>query len=350
MKRVVVLAFVAFSCASCAGVMMNAAISQRDLPRIQEKLSGGYNVNSRDRFEGVSALMWAATTGWAEGVAALLDAGANPNLKDNTGATALMRAAGVGMYTIPLWGGKGTNYREVCELLTDHGADVNVQDERGTTALMYAAPYRDREVLGCLLEHGADKTVRNADGLYAWTFAALGSYHQREGNVQTFVDQLMEPEATLDPDKAFLFFPAEFIQLSRRGPEGDKELKSSLVRTWRRIALGGGSSAGHVAKLVVVEPGEINLHVDLNAAISGDDHFLPETPSRDLRDLVVREWGSLAGKTAKVRGQRDLSLHAEGGKAYMLWYDVSRLVGKGNERSADGNVRLVRLDPGRSRR
>ena len=89
------------------------------------------------------------------GVRTLLDQGANIDyiwlIQD---ATALMGAA---LY----------EYNDVAELLLERGANPNIQDDDGFTALMLSAvQYRDNntEIIELLLAHGANLHIRNNDG------------------------------------------------------------------------------------------------------------------------------------------------------------------------------------------
>ncbi len=68
------------------------AIKNRDLEAVHEGIDAGDDVNARDD-SGETALMKAARAGLGEVVTALLAAGAEPTLTDNIGETALQKAA-----------------------------------------------------------------------------------------------------------------------------------------------------------------------------------------------------------------------------------------------------------------
>ncbi|HLF83886.1 MAG TPA: ankyrin repeat domain-containing protein [Blastocatellia bacterium] len=91
---------------------------------------------------GKTPLMQAALYGDAESVRLLLDKGADPNLRNEAGATALMWAV---------------NDLEKTRLLLDRGADVNARSEDSRTSLLIAAgQFGSREVVKLLLDRGAD--------------------------------------------------------------------------------------------------------------------------------------------------------------------------------------------------
>lgn len=72
----------------------------------------------------------------------LLDKGAQVNLQDKDGTSALMQASRDGKY-------------DVAKLLLERGALTDLQDKNGTTALMFSSQNKNLEVLGLLLESGA---------------------------------------------------------------------------------------------------------------------------------------------------------------------------------------------------
>lgn len=84
----------------------------------------------------------------------------NPDEKDNSGKTFLMKAAQAG------------NVEKIRQLLYSN-ANVNLKDNDGWTALMYAVRYSESyECVEELLQAGADSTIRNNYGLSAIILSA----------------------------------------------------------------------------------------------------------------------------------------------------------------------------------
>jgi ankyrin repeat protein len=54
---------------------------------------------------------------------------------------------------------------EAIDLLIDHGADIDVQNADGRTALMLAAQVGDEELIDYLLDYGADKLIKDNTGM-----------------------------------------------------------------------------------------------------------------------------------------------------------------------------------------
>lgn len=84
-----------------------------------------------------------AQAGWAEGVRALLDRGANANARGADGSTPLMGAAAKGSLS-------------AVQLLIERGAWLNDLDNDGDGALFYALDKARFEVADCLVATGAD--------------------------------------------------------------------------------------------------------------------------------------------------------------------------------------------------
>ena len=82
----------------------------------------GADPNSRDRWYGQTALMWAAAAGRVDVARLLINAGADVNVVDVEGSTALMFASSNGHLIL-------------AEMLLDRGADIGIANRAGDTAL-----------------------------------------------------------------------------------------------------------------------------------------------------------------------------------------------------------------------
>ncbi|GGP19728.1 hypothetical protein GCM10007981_04580 [Thermocladium modestius] len=121
-----------------------------DAKKVKTLLEAGADPNTKDEY-GSTPLHWAALKGHLDVVELLLKHGADPNVKDEDGSTPLHDAA---------WNG----HADVVELLLKHGADPNVKDEDGSTPLHDAAWNGHADVVELLLKHGADPNTKNEYG------------------------------------------------------------------------------------------------------------------------------------------------------------------------------------------
>jgi len=123
-------------------------------------IDAGADVNVRDAY-GVTAMMFAAICGSVEVIKRLIDAGADVNARDVDGRSVLIEALttendmSVSTIRSLVEAGANANIRisggvtplmlaadgepEVLQMLIDAGGDVNARDDRGATALMRAA-------------------------------------------------------------------------------------------------------------------------------------------------------------------------------------------------------------------
>jgi len=121
------------------------------------------NVDGQDE-EGDTALMWASAWGYTDIVRRLLDLGADFNLQNDEGDTALLRTS---------WR-VGNNRGALWELLKQEGIDVNHQDNEGYTALMGVSSRGLRLIfVRRLLQLGANPNLENKEGETALSFANL---------------------------------------------------------------------------------------------------------------------------------------------------------------------------------
>jgi uncharacterized protein len=130
------------------------AIRTGDIAGAKSRLVRG-DPNARNE-EGMTALMLAANLGNLEMVQALIDSGADVNVTDERGFTALFH----GCYNAECDRG----YPDVVRALIDAGADVETRIVFGVRPLMYAAGYGEAGVVEALLEGGADPLARNEGG------------------------------------------------------------------------------------------------------------------------------------------------------------------------------------------
>ncbi len=111
-----------------------------------------------------AALVSAAEDDDANIVPLLLAAGANVEAQNSRGETALMRAAADPYYS-------GT--QPALEALLNVGANPNVRDKSGNTALFIAVAQNGSQTVELLLKHGADPKIRNKNGQTAVDWAQM---------------------------------------------------------------------------------------------------------------------------------------------------------------------------------
>ena len=146
----------------------------------QNLLDAGADPNMRNKIH-ETPLHYAAKEGHVETVRLLLNRGADPNAQDFLGYTPLHYAALNGHVEVakllleradpnlrttsgetPLH--FATKYCTTLQLLLSHGADPNARDEHGRTPLHWAAIRGTKCSVEQLLRHGADPNAQDADG------------------------------------------------------------------------------------------------------------------------------------------------------------------------------------------
>ena len=161
---------------------------------------GGANLDIQDP-DGTTAMILAIINGHYDVAAMLLEKGANPNVADSTGMAALYAA--VDMNTLPFmhgrpypkpsgrlgvaglrasccWATAPTSTRQLkTPLLRRHNSTSTQSLGEGTTPLMRAAASGDVAMMRLLLERGADPTLRQKNGT---TMLMLASGFGRRGD------------------------------------------------------------------------------------------------------------------------------------------------------------------------
>jgi len=133
------------------------------------------HIDTRDQ-RGLTVLMYQIRRGNYVFVRNLVSLGADLNIKDNGGYTALLRMM--------------TNKRlfdvnaGAISLLVSLGADINTCDDRGFTALISLASHGTPEDIRFLVSLGADVNIKANNGFTALMFASRGKYE----NAKTFLE------------------------------------------------------------------------------------------------------------------------------------------------------------------
>lgn len=139
------------------------AAMRGDVKAVSALLDNGADVNVRHK-DGWSGLLLAAVNGHSPVVQVLLDKGAKVDAKEKLmGQTAL------------IWASKG-GYTALAKALLKAGANVNVRDKFGGTALTRTANSGKAAIVKTLLEAGADINAREYDGDTALIEATAGSH------------------------------------------------------------------------------------------------------------------------------------------------------------------------------
>ncbi|MCA0753788.1 ankyrin repeat domain-containing protein [Paenibacillus sp. N4] len=142
-----------------------AAASEGDAAQVSLLLDRGANPDVTDE-EGWTALMWAAQLNDTETALLLLEAGADPDIAEQSyEETALM---------VAIYNGSV----EMTALLLEQGANPELQDSTGWTPLMSAASGGDIEALQLLLDAGANPDTADDSGRTAADYALENGYRE----------------------------------------------------------------------------------------------------------------------------------------------------------------------------
>jgi ankyrin repeat protein len=166
------------------GLDLLAAIHDGDRPKIQALLEQGAEANIADE-SGHSALMQAALYADVDLMRQLLDRGADPNARARDGASPLIRSVhaaekfqlllGRGAYVdnmAMIVAARVPGAGRILESLLAHGGNARAEIQ-GYTALMAAAGNGDEEAVSGLLQHGAAARAQMANGYTALQGAAI---------------------------------------------------------------------------------------------------------------------------------------------------------------------------------
>ncbi|NBC37304.1 ankyrin repeat domain-containing protein [Novosphingobium sp. FSY-8] len=138
------------------------SVRKREGQEVTDALSepGTTIVNTQDSTTGETALHIVTARRDAAWIAFLISRGADPNIRDNKGATALVIASNLG-------------FVEGAQALINAGARVDETGSTGETPLIFAVHRRDLAMMRVLLKAGANPDRADSSGRSARDYAKL---------------------------------------------------------------------------------------------------------------------------------------------------------------------------------
>lgn len=122
-------------------------------------------------FDGQTPFIRAALSGDIEVMRLLLQHGADPNIATAQGSTALMAASGINWIPAQTYSRSEDNFVEAVKLCLERGAPVNATNSLGLAAIHGAANRGWVSVIQILADHGAKVDVKDNAGRTPMTFA-----------------------------------------------------------------------------------------------------------------------------------------------------------------------------------
>ena len=140
------------------------AVKKKEGDEVTEMLAKGSPslINTRDLTTGEAALHLVTKRRDLTWMQFLIGKGANVNIRDNKGATALVAASNL-------------NFVEGAALLVEYGARVDESNSAGETPLITAVHNRNTELMRILLKAGANPDRADNSGRSARDYARLAS-------------------------------------------------------------------------------------------------------------------------------------------------------------------------------
>lgn len=132
-------------------------------------LSAGMSPHVRTE-TGETPVMWAAWQGYSDTVTLLRSYGADLGAENNFGTTVLIWAAA--------GAAKGQDGSETVKTLLLFGANPNIMDMRGVTALTAAAAWGANDTIKLLLQFGADPNAKDKDNMTALMGSAMEGHSE----------------------------------------------------------------------------------------------------------------------------------------------------------------------------
>ncbi|MEL6131997.1 MAG: ankyrin repeat domain-containing protein, partial [Bacteroidota bacterium] len=149
---------------------------QGEAQRVKEVIAQAPDLVNQPDARGFYPLVLAAYYDQAEMVALLLQLGADPEVKDGSGNTALMGASFKG-------------FTASVETLITNGAQIDNQNAEGATALAFASMFDQEAVAKLLLEHGADPLLKDHKGNTPYDQARLKGLRWAKAAFELYVNK-----------------------------------------------------------------------------------------------------------------------------------------------------------------
>jgi uncharacterized protein len=159
-------------------ILMTAAHAGN--PEVVRRLAdGGADVNQREPSRGETALMWAASENHPEAIRVLIEHGADPNArsttltfpKDRFGLEGVVTVLPRGDWTALMYAARQGSL-EAARALAGAGANLDLADPDGTTAMALAIINGHYDTAAMLAEKGADPNLADSTGMAALYAAA----------------------------------------------------------------------------------------------------------------------------------------------------------------------------------
>jgi len=217
-------------------VLMSAARTGR--PEVLEALlRQGADLNARENWYGETALMWAAAEDHADAIKVLVQHGADVNgrskLLDVPRRRAGQSVLPLGSWT-PLMFAARQGSMAAIDALAALGADLNLTDPDGATALVVAIINANYEAAAALVDKGADPNIGDKEANMAALYAAIDMHRLAVGHGRPNP----RPSGQLDAVDVIK-------KLLARGADPNQRLKAPLFQranTGGDRALGEGST------------------------------------------------------------------------------------------------------------
>jgi ankyrin repeat protein len=168
------------------------AILQHNLGRVRTLLSQGADPNAPNE-EGWRPLHVAIgeleVGGSPEFVTLLIDFGADVNAWD------------LHRHETPLLSASAPEGLEAARILLQAGADPNVRNDVGDSPLRLCVWEGDLELAALLLRHGAGRTINEFGGDFAWTALGIAAHSLNVPMIELLLEAGADPAATDDLDR-----------------------------------------------------------------------------------------------------------------------------------------------------